>query len=583
MTTGSSTTPSSRHSQRAAEECDVLVVGSGAAGLAAAVSAAQGGLRVLLLERDEVLGGTSAISGGWLYLPGNERGAKRVGDTRSDVTSYLRQLAGAEYQSDRVEAFLDAVPEMVDFFERDTAVRFAYPDNAPDYHLELAGARVGGRAICAEPFDARELGDKRLLLRPPMTSMSVFGVVPQIGPDLQQFIEANQSIRSFAYVAHRVLRNWGQRVRYRRGTELANGSALVAGLIKSADDLGVEFRTAARVEGLISQDGVVTGARVSTRDGLITFRADRGVVLACGGFSHDQALRTAVFPHSRAGQDHHSATAASSDGDARRLASEVGGVFLTEVTQPAAWAPVSVFRGPGGSTRLFPHLRGIGLPGLIAVNRKGQRFTNEADSYHDFGQAMLKDSVGEPDVHAFLLADAQTMHRYGIGYAKPWPVPRLRYRKNGYLYVGRTLGELAKAAGIDPEGLVRAVTEFNRHAREGKDPAFHRGESEYNTFRGDKHHRPNPSIGPVERGPFYATRISIGDLGTFAGLATDESSRVLDEDGLPIEGLFAAGSAAASVFGGAYPGYGAMLGPGMTFGYKIGRDLAAGRWPKEEA
>jgi len=506
-----------------------------------------------------------------------------VGDTRGEVIEYLRELAGASYQADRVEAFLDVAPEMVAFFERSTAVRFAYPDIAPDYHLELPGARLGGRAICAEPFDAREMGDKRLLLRPPMTSMSVFGVVPQIGPDLQQFIEANQSVRSFAYVARRVLRNWGQRVRYRRGTELSNGNALVAGLIKSADDLGVELRMAARVQGLTSQDGVVTGARLDTRDGPVTVRAHRGVVLTCGGFSQDQGLRSEVFPHSRAGQDHHSATVASSDGDAKRLAGEVGGAFQTEVTQPAAWAPVSVFRGPDGSTRLFPHLRGIGLPGLIAVNRNGQRFTNEADSYHDFGQAMLKDNVGEPDVHAFLLADAQTMHHYGIGYAKPWPVPRARYRNNGYLYVGRTLEELAKTAGIDAAGLVGTVAEFNKHAEEGKDPAFHRGESEYNIFRGDKHHRPNPSIGPVGNGPYYATRISIGDLGTFAGLATDENSRVLDEDGLPITGLFAAGSAAASVFGGAYPGYGAMLGPGMTFGYTIGRDLAASRWPREES
>jgi succinate dehydrogenase/fumarate reductase flavoprotein subunit len=556
-------------------ECDLLIVGSGVAGLSTAVTAAHRGLHVLLVERDEELGGTGALSGGWMYLPGNTRGAQQFTDTREDITKYLQGLAGPAYQTDRVTAFLDAIPGMMEFFERNTSVRFAYPTGAPDYHMDLPGARLGGRAVFGEAFDARTLGDKRLMLRAPLSSMSVLGVVPQIGPDFDNFLLANQSVRAFAYVARRILRNWGQRLRYRRGTELSNGNALLGRLLKSADDAGVEIRTRCRVQALLSTDGAVTGATVSTALGPITITARGGVVLACGGFGHDPDLRAALFHHAAAEQDHHSVTVSSNDGEAVRLGNGVNASLITDLAQPAAWAPVTRFRGPRGSTRLFPHLRGIGLPGIIAVNQNGKRFANEADSYHDFGQAMIADSAGEPTVRAFLIADAKTMHRYGLGYAKPWPMPRLRYRANGYLHVGSTLAKLATAAGIDPAGLTRTVSEFNRAAHEGNDPQFHRGESDYNTFRGDKNHRPNPSLGPLEKGPFYATEITVSDLGTFAGLATDPKGRVLDHDGQAIPGLYAAGSAAASVFGGAYPGYGAMLGPGMTFGYLIGRDVAS--------
>jgi succinate dehydrogenase/fumarate reductase flavoprotein subunit len=297
------------------------------------------------------------------------------------------------------------------------------------------------------------------------------------------------------------------------------------------------------------------------------------VVLACGGFSHNAALGRELFGHDPRGDAHFSPTTAANSGDNVRLGTSVGGAFTTEVAQPAAWAPVSVFRGPRGRRRVFPHLRGVGLPGIIAVNRHGRRFTNESDSYHDFGPALVAANSGDDDVYGFLIADARTMHKYGIGYAKPWPVPRLRYRLNGYLLVGRSLEQLASRAGIDPVGLRATVEDFNRHARRGEDPVFDRGLDEFNHFKGDPEHKPNPSLAPVEKGPFYATKIRMGDLGTFAGLAADAHGRVLDEAGHPVPGLYAVGSAASSVFGGAYPGHGANLGPAMTFGYLVGRKL----------
>jgi succinate dehydrogenase/fumarate reductase flavoprotein subunit len=557
-------------------ECDVLVIGSGVAGLSAAIAAAHGGAKVVVVEREPVLGGTSAISGGWLYLPGNAPGVQRTHDCREGITTYLKALSGRYYFAARMEAFLDTVPEMLDFFERETVVRFAYPEVAPDYHMELPGARPGGRALYAERFDARSLSDLAALLRPPLSSMRVFGVVPQIGHDLDQFLMANRSPRAFAYVMQRILRNWLQRVRYGRSVDLSNGNALVGRLLASARDLGVDVRTRIEAEQLTVSAGRVDGALLTTGNSRLLMKAHEGVVLACGGFSHDVATRAREFPHVRAEKAHYSATITSNDGAALRLASGVGARFAS-VMDPAAWAPVSNFRGSGSSVKLFPHLRAFGLPGLIVVNRDGKRFGNEADSYHDFGKYMIKSGKDHDELCAFLLADAKAMHHYGLGYAKPWPIPRMKYRANGYLFVGRTLTELATRAGIDLNNLVRTVEEFNRYAVVGEDPLCHRGESVYNQFRGDKRNHPNPSLGVLKRGPFYATKIVLGDLGTFSGLDVDEESRVLDDEGHPISRLYAVGAAAVSVFGGSYPGYGAMLGPGMAFGYRVGRTLATGR------
>jgi succinate dehydrogenase/fumarate reductase flavoprotein subunit len=217
----------------------------------------------------------------------------------------------------------------------------------------------------------------------------------------------------------------------------------------------------------------------------------------------------------------------------------------------------------------------VGLPGVIAVDRHGRRFVNEGNSYHHFGAALRAANDGEADVYGFLVCDARVMHRYGLGFAKPWPNLRIGYRRSGYLIVGRTLEHLARKAGIDPVRLAQTVEEFNGHARRGEDPRFGRGTTLFNRFKGDASHKPNPSLGPLERGPFYATKVRLGDIGSYAGLATDDRARVLDGDNAPVAGLYAVGTAAASVFGGAYPGHGAVLGPSMTFGFIAGRDIAA--------
>ncbi|MGE0260615.1 MAG: FAD-binding protein, partial [Alphaproteobacteria bacterium] len=238
------------------------------------------------------------------------------------------------------------------------------------------------------------------------------------------------------------------------------------------------------------------------------------------------------------------------------------------------WAPVSAVPHGDGRTGAFPHLIDRQKPGFIAVTRHGRRFVNEANSYHEFCRGLARACAGEPEAYCYLIADHRTIRRYGIGFAKPSPVPLFPYLRSGYLLRGRTLSELAGRAGIDGDAFQATVDAFNRHARNGEDPQFGRGTSSYNRYNGDPRHKPNPCVAPVEQAPFYAVRIVIGDLGTFAGLATDAQARVLTAEGVPIPGLYAAGNDVSNVLGGNYMAGGSTLGPGMTFGYIAACDLA---------
>ncbi|WP_053384503.1 FAD-dependent oxidoreductase [Leucobacter celer] len=551
---------------------DVIVVGAGAAGLSAAIFAAQSGASVLVLERSASIGGTSALSGGWMWLPGASRAEAAQADSREAAETYIRSIAGDRYRSDLVAAYLDGVPPVFEVLER-SGLRAVHAETAPDYSEHAPGAVSGGRAISADAWSAHGLGRRRRDVRRPLRSMRVFGVVPQLGDELNDFVQANRSLGSFARVAVKIAAAALQTICFGRPTRLTNGNSLVAQLYRIALDAGAEFVLGARVEELTA-----TGARV---DGVVAVRAGQslrlssrgGVILACGGISHNGDLAAKYFTHVGRGLAHCSVTTAEHDGEAVRLSAPFASRFAEDVEQPAAWAPVTAFGVEG--REVFPHLRSIGLPGLIAVNADGSRFTNEADSYHDFGQALIADGEGRSAARAYLIADARTMNTYGIGYAKPLPIPRLAYYRNGYLVKGRTLDEIARKCGVDAEVLRRAVAEYNADAEQGIDTRFGRGETFYNRFRGDKGHRPNPSLGPIGRAPYYASPITIGDLGSFVGLDVDRHARVLGESGEPVEGLYAAGTAAVSPFGGAYPGYGAMLGPAVVMGALAGEWAAA--------
>ena len=549
-------------------ECDVLVIGSGAAGLAAAVTAAQQGLTVIVAEKTRWFGGTSAWSGGWLWVPGNPLAVAegRVEPEDAPARYLLAQVHG-EHLSEQQRTYLERGPEMVSFFQRHTAVQFYSGSAMPDMRDGEGSAR-GGRSLCAQPFDGRELGPWIERLRPPLDIVSLFGMGIAGGADLNAFFNVRRSAKAAWHVGGRLLRHARDLLLYRRGMHLVNGNALVARLLRSALDRQVQLFNDSPALRLLRHDGRVSGA-VLRRDGNeCEVLARRGVVLACGGFAHD-GPRLAQ----RLGHVHHCAAPTSNSGDGLRLGEQAGGLVGEDLAHDAAFVPVSLVPRRDGSTGRFPHLVDRGKPGFIAVDGEGRRFTNEADCYHDFMNNLFARTPAGQQPYAWMICDRKAQRRFGLGWAKPFPFPLWYYQRRGYLVRGCDARELAERCGLDPQQLQATVERFNQHARVGHDPDFGRGQSAYNRALGDPSNGPNPSLRPL-KGPLCAVRLVPGSLGTFAGLKTDAQARVLDATGEVIPGLHAVGNDMHSIMGGHYPSGGITLGPGMTFGYLAGLALA---------
>ncbi|GLH31908.1 MULTISPECIES: FAD-dependent oxidoreductase [Pseudomonas] len=556
-------------------ECDVLVIGSGAAGLAAAVTAAWHGQRVTLVEKDPVFGGATAWSGGWAWVPRNPL-ARRAGieEDIEQPRTYLRNELGAHYDAQRIDAFLEACPHMVAFFEKHTALQFAEGNAIPDMHGDTPGAATGGHQVIAAPYDARELGALLPRLRRTLRETSFMGMPIMAGADLAAFLNMTRSPRAFWHVCKRFSRHLYHLARHGRAMHLVNGVALVARLAKSAEDLGVRLLESAPAKRLLMEDGQVRGAVIGTAQGDITLRA-KAVVLAAGGFAHDPVRRRQLFPRDASGHDNLALPPPSCSGDGLRLGESAGGVVATDLKSAVAWAPVSKVAHRDGSVGHFPHIIERGKPGIIGVLANGKRFVNEAHGYYDYVAAMLDAVPQDEQACSWLICDHRFLRRYGLGHARPAPLPVWPHLRSGYLKRGASLELLARACGIDPAGLSATVAEYNRHARQGQDPEFGRGSTPFNRKQGDPQHKgPNPCVAPIEQGPFYAVKVQPGCFGTFAGLRTDGHARVLDEHGQPIGGLYAAGTDMASVFGGWYPSGGINLGPALTFGYVAGRHVA---------
>lgn len=557
-----------------AEEADLIVVGSGASGLTTAVTAAHLGLKVTVLEKADVFGGTTAWSGGWLWVPRNALAvaAGIVEDIEQPLT-YLRSELGNGFDEALCRLFLEEAPRMIDFLRANTAVDFVDGNVIPDFH-ESEGAGYGGRSVCAKPFDGRELGDRLNDLRPPLDLIAPFGMGIASGTDLRHFLNATRKPASFAHVAKRMIRHAADVVTRGRGLHLVNGNALVARLLKSAEDIGVRLVKSAQVTSLIVEAGRVAGVTARGEGGLRAFRARRGVVLASGGFPHDLARKAALFAHSPTGTEHHSAAPVSNTGDGIRMGEAAGG-FVPELTNAGAWAPVSLAPQRDGTTGRFPHLIERAKPGLIMVRRNGRRFANEANSYHDLMQDLFAATPVGETYECWMICDHAFQRRYGLGRSRPRPFPTRQWVANGYLKKAATIAGLAGQCGIDPAGLAATIDAYNRAAEKGEDPEFGRGGTAYNRIQGDGEQTPNPCVAPIGAGPYYAVRIVPGSLGTFAALKTDRFTRVLDRAGAPLQGLFAVGNDMSSMMAGRYPAGGITLGPGMTFGY-IAAHVAAG-------
>lgn len=572
------TTPSHTSSARPSVDCDVLVIGSGAGGLSAAVTAAYHGLKVVVVEKADVCGGATSWSGGWAWTPGNPLAkAAGVNEDRELFRTYLRHRLGRHYQEDRVDAFLEAAPHMVGFFQNKTSLQFVPGAKINDIYGSTPGAGTGNRSVGPKPFNARRIKPGlRAKMRHQLYETSFLGMGIMAGPDLTKFLSASQgNVQGLFHAGWRVGLHVLDLLTHRRNMQLVNGTALTGRLLKSADDLGVDIRVSTPAKHLLTDEsGNVTGAVVHSPAGELQIRASRGVVLAAGGFPNDVDRRNELFPKTPTGREHWTLAPKETTGDGITMAQAVGARFDTDLESPAAWCPVSLVPYRTGRTGTFPHIMDRAKPGSIGVRRDGKRFVNEANGYYDYVEGLLKATPeGEP-VEAWQIADAAFVRKFPLGMAKPLPVPLFPYLRSGYLKKGNTLEELAEACGIDPRALAATVEEFNDNARKGVDPDFNRGASAFNRYGGDPKNTPNPSLRALEKGPFYAVKIVPGSFGTFAGLAADSRARVLDNAGRPIKGLYVAGNDQASIMGGHYPAGGINLGPALTFGYIAGRHIA---------
>jgi len=506
-----------------------------------------------------------------VWIPGNPK-MTAVGrnDSRADAEAYLAStIPGAP--DDRLRAaLLDHGNAAIAYLEAHTAVRLRPVATYPDYYPDLPGATLGGRVLEPVPFDGRVLGAAFRLLRRPLPEFMLFGGMMVERADIPHFRCAARSPRSALRVARLLLRYAAERCFVERGATLCLGNALVARLLHSLRQRDVELRVGVAGCGLVVEHGTAVGVTVAGR----TLRAQRGVVLATGGFSHDPTLRARLLP-AKAGF----VSVASSDntGDGIRFGLAAGGALGEGDAGNAFWTPVSCFRRPDGSEGVFPHIMtDRAKPGMIAVNQAGLRFTNEAVSYHAFVQAMFRADNVSPAIPAFLICDRKALWAYGLGMVKPFALSVRREIDSGYLARADSIAGLAVRLRIDPVALADTIAGYNQDAADGQDPAFGRGGDAYQRHLGDGEHAPNPCVAPLVTPPFYAVTLRPGDLGTAAGLVTDDAARVLGADGVPIRHLYACGNDMCSLMRGAYPGPGITLGPALTFGYLAARAIAAG-------
>lgn len=548
----------------AAAEFDIVVAGSGAAGMTAALTAAHLGLSVVVLEKTGSFGGSTARSGGGIWTPGNAvlRHAG-IADTPERARSYLEHVAGKDVPAELRDALLEHGPAMLDLVLAKTPLRLAWVPGYADYYPEAPGGVAAGRSVEPVPLPGSVLGAELAHLNPPYLPVPDGVAVTQadyrwlsLGPRHPRAMLAGLR------VAGRLARS-----RLSRNRMLSLGQALAAGLRAGLLDAGVPVWLGTPLSGLAMADGRVTGVHV-VRDGQpVLVRARRGVLIATGGFEHNLAMRQ-QYQRAPIGTDW-TTGATGNTGDGIVAGQQAGAA--TGLMDDAWWGPSIAL--PGGP---YFCLAERSLPGCILVNGAGQRFVNEAAPYVDAVHAMYDGHTAEvPHIPSWLVFDQRYRNTYVFAGRPPRrPLPR-RWQAAGSVVSAPDLAGLATAIGVDPAALAKTVTRFNEFARAGRDEEFGRGDSAYDRYYGDPRCRPNPNLAPLERAPFYAAKIVPGDLGTKGGLRTDGRARVLRPDGTPIPGLYAAGNASAAVMGHSYAGAGATIGPAMTFGYIAVLDLAA--------
>jgi len=553
------------------EPFDIVVVGAGGAGMSAALFGAQQGAKVLLLEKSEYVGGTTAFSAGTTWIPCSHHAAE-IGvddDSLAKAGGYLDLAVGERSSAELRRVFLENGPRAVKAIEEGTSVRYRARPLHPDYISDLEGSTLRGRALEPLPFDGRRLGERFRLVRPPIPEFTVLGGMMIDRDDVGHLLRLTRSFASFRHAFRLLSRHALDRLRHPRGTRLVMGNALIASLLHSLDARGVPVLTECRLERLERAADGIEAVEVVQKGLKRRIRVKGGVILASGGFNRHPERRQALLPGS---EPRWCPGAPGHTGQAHDLAEALGARYGTPGLSHAFWAPVSLRQRADGSTAAFPHfILDRGKPGMITVDRDGKRFLNESTSYHLFGLAMREAGVAP----AYLVTDAEGLRKYGLGMVRPGGKGLEPFLADGYLTMEATLAELAGRLGIDAAGLAESVRKMNDYARSGVDLDYRRGTTDYQRVNGDAAQQPNPNLGAIGTAPFYAVRLYPGDIGAATGFATDTDARVLGTDDAPIDGLYAVGNDMHSIMGGTYPGPGITLGPGLTFAYLAARHAVA--------
>jgi succinate dehydrogenase/fumarate reductase flavoprotein subunit len=555
----------------AAVEVDMLVVGAGAAGMTAALVSALEGLDVLLCEKSDRVGGTSATSAGTIWVPGTRQSrAAGFTDQVIDAKRYLDAVIGTAPDKRR-DVYLETGAQVVDYLDRHSDVKFAPYARHPDYLANRPGATIGGRPLAPLPFDGRLLGADFELVRPPIGEFMALGGMMIGRDDIEPLARPFASLMAFRTATSLVWRHATDRLRYRRGTRLLMGNALVARLFYSLRRNGVPLWLNASLQELTVAAGRVCGAVLSVKGNPRRVTARRGIVLATGGFGGSvDRLNDYVRPPLA-----HAVAFAGAAGDGIRMARTVGASVEEDHASPAFWTPVSDTGWLDDGCGAFPHLSlDRAKPGLIAVNAAGRRFVDEALSYHEFVIGMYRSHTTVPTIPAWLVCDSEFVEKYGLGRVPPGRRRRRKFITSGYLVEATSIEALAGKIGVDAAGLRATVQQHNRFAETGEDQEFGKGSTEFDRHNGDPNHAPNPCLGRIATPPYCAMAVYPSTLGSSVGLSADPDGRVLTKTGDPIPGLFVCGNDMASIMRGHYPGPGITLGPALVFAYRAAMAMA---------